>query len=81
MDDVNGAFGHWLADVRLASGQFAVVAVLRPGNPLPSTGSSIALWLAYDGRCPSVPDVDQSGLGQGDEHVPDGARFQSLEPG
>jgi hypothetical protein len=80
-DDVNGAFGHWLADVRLASGQFAVVAILRPGKPHPSAGPGVARGLACDGRCPSVPDVHESGLGQGDKHVPDSARFQSLELG
>jgi Transposase DDE domain len=80
VDDADGAFGHGLADVRLAFGRFAVVAVLRPGKPQPSAGLGVALGLACDGRFPSVPDAHEPGLGQGVKHVPDGARFQSLEP-
>jgi hypothetical protein len=81
VDDADGAFGHGLADVRLAFGQFAVVAVLRPGKPQPSAGLGVTLGLACDGRCPSVPDAHEPGLGQSVKHVPDGARFQSLELG
>jgi hypothetical protein len=53
---------------------------LRPGKPQPSAGLGVAFGLACDGRFPSVPDAHEPGLGQGVKHVPDGARFQSLEP-
>jgi hypothetical protein len=81
VDVADGPFGHWLANVRLASGQFAVVAVLRPGKPQWPAGPGVTLGLACDGRGPSVPNVHESGLGQLDKRVPDGARFQSLELG
>src|SRR5260370_28827102 len=80
-DYADGAFGPGRADRPLAFGQFAVLAVLRPGKPQPSAGPGVALGIACDGRCPSVPDAHEPGLGQGVKRVPDGARFQSLELG
>src|SRR5260370_1889199 len=70
-DDADGAFGHGRADVPLAFRQFAVLAVLRPGKPQPAAGPGVALRIACDGRCPSVPDAPETRSGPAVTPVPD----------
>jgi hypothetical protein len=71
----DSAYGS--AELREAISQAGHQAVIKP-RPVqrPVEGG-----FACDGRCPSVPDAHEPGLGQGVKHVPDGARFQSLELG